>query len=242
MNSYEEIKQLLKKKDFQSALLLAFSNSLKFKLTTKIGDQHESSSIETTIDLLKGVTNTVSDSSCLENQNKLIKFHRSQLENVHDIWDTNRQIIVAILKVLANNDEVDSSNLKTSSFSATSLTTSELEPDPDHFEHNVNDIVDLMLEDNDEEDDFINTIDQNEEDEEIIATVQKTADESWSEFMDGLSAEEEAVTEKVIVNEAPSDQEIDDWSEWVIENEDENEKINWTEEDWQEEEEIISNS
>ncbi len=41
MNSYEEIKKLLEKKDFQSALLVAFINSLRFKLTSKINSLQE---------------------------------------------------------------------------------------------------------------------------------------------------------------------------------------------------------
>jgi hypothetical protein len=243
MNSYEEIKNLLEKKDFQSALLVAFSNSFRFKLTSKINNQKESSSIETTIDLLQGITTKVSDSNLLNNPNNLRQFHNNQLEKVQEIWDTNRKILMAILEVLANNENVDVSNFKTS-FIPSNLGTSDTQTSPletapfsQTTNNNVDDIVDLML----EEEDISEIADENKENEEITITAEQEemAAESWDEFMDDLSAEEEAVTEKVIVNEAPSDEEIDDWSEWVdIEDESEGEKVDWTQEDWQEEEMI----
>ena len=232
MNSYDQIKKLLVQKDFQSAILLAFSNSLKFKLTSKINNQETSSSIDTTIDLLKGIKTQVSEDSILDNETDLMKFHNKQLEKVHDIWDSNRKILITILELLASNDNLDITNLETS-FSDTNFTKPEVEQNPENFNNNVDNIVDLLLEDND--DSVATTADQSEAEEEIMATAekQKIQEESWDEFMDDLSAEEEAVTEEVIVNETSSDEEIDDWSEWLGNEES-------TQEDWQEEE-IVSN-
>ena len=232
MNSYDQIKKLLVQKDFQSAILLAFSNSLKFKLTSKINNQETSSSIDTTIDLLKGIKTQVSEDSILDNETDLMKFHNKQLEKVHDIWDSNRKILITILELLASNDNLDITNLETS-FSDTNFTKPEVEQNPENFNNNVDNIVDLLLEDND--DSVATTAEQSEAEEEIMATAekQKIQEESWDEFMDDLSAEEEAVTEEVIVNETSSDEEIDDWSEWLGNEES-------TQEDWQEEE-IVSN-
>ncbi len=225
MNSYEEIKKLLEKKDFQSALLVAFSNSLRFKLTSKINSLQESSSIETEINLLNGITTKASDSQILNSNNELINFHKQQLEKVHDIWDTNREILTTIFQVLANNEVINVNTLsKTSStLNRNSVIPSEQSIQTDNNE--VDNIVGFMLEENsdnnnnnwqnEDEDDSINK----EENIVISAQRKQELEESWGEFMEDLSAEEEAVTEEVIVND---------------------EAINWNQEDWQEET-VISN-
>ena len=249
MNSYEEIKQLLEQKKFQSALLVAFSNSLKFKLTSEITNQQESSCLETEIDLLKGLTTKTSRVEILKNDNNLIKFHTQQLENIYEIWNQNRQILITIFNILAGNEisSLDELQQKPLSFNNSSTIESKRG-------NEVNEIVDLMLEEN-EDNHHIESADNGEnwldetKDMIISAEKQPQAEASWNEFMDDLSAEEEAVTEEVIVDNVSPDEEIDDnWSEWLDDDSKvvdvDNEEDDDDEEDddlidWSKEEEVI---
>ena len=247
MSSYEELKNLLAKKDFQGALLAAFSNSLQFKLTSKSTNQTGSSSITTKIDLLKGITTSTTDISILNSNNTLMKFHQQQLENIHEIWHQNRQILVTILEILAGNDV---SNYEV--FTNNSLAT-EVQPVFNDNSSEVDDIVDLMLEGKDEESvlvaedyqedwlgeeegfsaDISETIDNEDNEIEISEEQQQQAEESWDEFMDELSAEEVAVSEEVVVDDVSPDEEIDDdWSEWLGDEEAEGDDvIDWSKEE-----------
>lgn len=263
MNSYEEIKQLLEKKEFRSALLVAFSNSLKFKLTSEITNQKEHSSIETEIDLLKGLTTKVNKVDLLNDDNNLRQFHTKQLENIHKIWNQNRQILITIIKILDGNEISTLDKFETIPLNLNNSPVIEVEEN-----NEVDEIVDLMLEENednhqieldnkgenwldeteevsfaiDDDDDDSNLEvgeDHTSEDEDIIisAETQQQAEESWDEFMDDLSAEEEAVTEEVMVDNVSPDEEIDDnWSEWL---DDDASNVSADNEDWSKEEEII---
>ena len=268
MHSYDEIKQLLVKKDFRSVLLVAFSNSLKLKLTSKINSQEKVAAIETEINLLKGLTTKITEPSLLESNNYLRAFHDKQLETVHEQWHKNREILITILNVLAgNNTSLNNSELKSSTLTESSSST-EMENTLDKEENKVNDFVEFKLEEKDDnhhlegENSTRNWIDETEEeadmkeevevevveeeideDEDMIITAQQQqrAEESWNELMDDLSADEEEVTEEVMVNGVSPDDKVDEgWNEWLADESDENnseEVIDWNKE---EEENLIN--
>ncbi|MGI0481599.1 hypothetical protein ACN4EE_12500 [Geminocystis sp. CENA526] len=100
MNSYDKIKDLIEKKKLSQGLLFALSNSLKIKLTTRTEDQDIISSIETEIDLIKGLNTQINDQSLLTQKSYAINFHKQQLDNIYDIWDKNRETLVKIFQII----------------------------------------------------------------------------------------------------------------------------------------------
>ncbi len=309
MNSQEEIKQLLAKKDFSAALLVAFSNSLKFKLTSIKTDtdkdtQESVEFIETQINLLKGLTTTASNSEILSSKNDLTKFHTQQLGNVYQVWQKNREVLVKILEILAGNNlkdipltksvsfEFNKSNLIEKSETQDSeiidfdlaednddenwldenkeqinspidsdnemlldeiIVEEENEIILDALDEDENEMIILdTINDEDENEIILDTIDENENeiildtiDEESVVISdeqQQQTEESWDEFMGDLSAEEEAVSEEIVVEEVTDDEEIgDDWSEWLSDEDENVSSIEFSNEngaiDWEKEEE-----
>ena len=254
MNNSEEIKELLVKKDYKSALLVAFSNSLKFTLTSKIDNLEKSTSIATEIDLLKGLTTTASDANLLDQNHELMQFHQQQLQKIPEIWAKNRQVLVKLIEIIAGNqiDKIDSVNSLDLSNSVTRTIAVQEETE----NKSSNDLVNFaVLEDESEieqpkqntsfnidnelSDDLSAVIIEPEDDEieeEIIISAQRQeeAQESWNEFMGDLSVEEEAVSEVVVVKDSDDEEISDDWSEWLEDDDsqtgDSGEEIDWSQE------------
>ena len=225
MSNYDKIKELLEQEDYKSALLVAFSNSLQFKLVTKIEENNQTASIETQIDLLKGITTTVSNSELLTQDSRLSNFHQQQLENAEQMWQENRQMLITILQMLAGNqvDDIPTSNL-TSSFA----TNSELDEDemeqgdisPTDSSHNVDQIMSFMLDDDEDEQE------QNSDEENSNVIVDEIDEiEDFEESDSSLDAEfasnnDVGVVEESVVGDIDLDlnvNELDEVEETILE-------------------------
>ena len=195
MSNYDKIKTLLENKDYKSALLMAFSNSLKFKLTTTIEQDNQTASIETQIDLLKGITTTVSDPELLNQDNNLDTFHQQQLATVEQTWQQNREMLVAILQVLAGN-QIDDLDIPSVTTNINQEQVDVASSEDSESEHSVDQIMSFML---DEEEDSVSEasdiVDQTmlEQNSDIVTDEDEDGiTEDWNEFMDELSPEEQA--------------------------------------------------
>ncbi|BAQ64092.1 hypothetical protein [Geminocystis sp. NIES-3709] len=282
MSSYDKIKDLIEKKKLSEGLLLALSNSLKIKLTTK----QQVSKIETDIDLLKGLNTHINDKNLLSKDNYALNFHQKQLENIYQTWDKNRETLVTIFKIISGSSvDINFISVEHEKFSETddnfddnfndfeeessienSFTIDEEDKDninddvsenwiddlnndvEDSFSQkeeleNVSEEVSLEVASEEEEEIF------NSEGEDISMEEESVEDENWGDLMGEMSEEEALVSEEIIMDNenedvSPDLETDDDWEEWLDEDNLPNhngeynpEAIDWSEENWQEEEE-----
>ena len=220
MSNYDKIKELLEQEDYKSALLVAFSNSLQFKLVTKIEENNQTASIETQIDLLKGITTTVSNSELLTQDGRLSNFHQQQLENAEQMWQENRQMLITILQMLAGNqvNDIQTSNI-TSSFAIDDELDEVEQGDtpPTDSTHNVDQIMSFMLDDDDEEEDS----NSDEENSDLIADEIEDVEESDSYLEAELGSNNDvAFVEESVVGDIDLDldvNELDEVEETILE-------------------------
>lgn len=109
MKNYEKMKELIKENKLQEALLLAFSNSLKLKITTKSKGKKEDV-IETLINLVRGISNKVSDPDLINNSTSnnpdtinIVDFHERQRQLAYETWHKNRETLIGILQIISGN-------------------------------------------------------------------------------------------------------------------------------------------
>ncbi len=265
MVNNEDIKELLEKKKLQQIFFIALSNSLKLTLTSTYKGKDKISNIETEINLLKGLTTKISDQSLLSNNN-VLKFHQKQVANVYEIWEKNRETLVKVLQIIAGNSEDDFTDFELNSSPQNRLNYKENQEyeetiRDDDEENWIDDIENETPESENQSpksENFEDTsLDLEMVSEEEIFTDENKEDiedkeENWDDFMDEMPEKEEIVTkEEVVINsdgedDSPSLEVSDDWQEWLEEDnssnnngEHEPQAIDWSEEDWQEEEEII---
>lgn len=229
MNNYDKMKELIQENRLQEALLLAFSNSLKLKITTK-SKSDEENAIETIINLLRGVTNRVSNPELINNSETknleeidIVNFHEQQKKSAYELWHKNRETIALILQIIAGNSiEISSPKKRENKVTTIPPEGETLEKfDELDFEQD-NNYESFEVEENSlEEDSWVNGIVDDivgeeveeiisEEDgyslqEEIISEEKKFQEESWDNF-----PMEEDNPEEVIINP-----EEENWDEFM---------------------------
>lgn len=214
MNNYDKIKDLIEKKKLSQGLLLALSNSLKIKLVTKIKGKEQVNTIETDIDLVKGLTTEISDRSLLSPNNYPLNFHQKQLENIYDTWDKNRETLVTIFQII-NGSSIEQHH------SVIELNTSAYTPDDfsesdDSFAHEFDDFESESSPENSlfEKDSFSeNLLNDDENNNEID---EETA-ENWIDDLDNDSDIEDSFPQDEEDEEENSSE--DDSFEMMIEEE-----------------------
>lgn len=233
MNNYDKMKELIQKNKLQEALLLAFSNSLKLKITTKSkADEHQE--IKTVINLLKGISNRISDPNLMNNQINnnskaidIVNFHEQQKESAYELWHKNRETIVGILQIISGlpieintSKKVEKKVISIKKKQENNLEEFEEEFNLEQNEQNdnfeveenpleddnwVNGIVDDIVGETEEE-----IISEEEKEyfsqEEIISEEENSLEENWDDF-----ATEEDNEAEVIINA----QEEENWDEFM---------------------------
>jgi hypothetical protein len=137
MSNYDKIKDLIEKKKLSQGLLLALSNSLKIKLVTKNKAKEQVNSIETDIDLVKGLTTQINDKNSLTNNSYTLNFHKKQLENIYDTWDKNRETLVKIFQII-NGSSIEQHH-SVSELNTLAYPSDDFMESDDSFENDFND-------------------------------------------------------------------------------------------------------
>lgn len=222
MNNYDKMKELIKENKLKEALLLAFSNSLKIKISTK-SKAEEKQELKTVINLLKGITNRISDPNLINNYQSnsetidLFNFHEQQKQSAYKLWEKNRETIVAILQIIAGNS-LEINNLKKKEEKVISLTEKpedefqEIEQELDFEDNNNQD--NFAVEENPlEEENWVSDIVDDivgETEEEIASEDESSQEENWDDFV----MEEENQEAEVII-EAENTEEEENWDEFM---------------------------
>ncbi len=242
MNNYNKMKELIQTRKLQEALLLAFSNSLTLKITTK-STADEQQEIKTVIDLLQGITNRISDPNLMDNRTKnnseaidIVDFHEQQKESVYELWHKNRETIIGILQIISGlpieintlkkvEKKVISINKKQEDnieeFNVEQNEQNEnFEAEENSLEDNnwVNGIVDDIVGETEEE---IISEEENwddfvmEEDNEAEVIINAQEEDNWDEFMDGDYSEDSIINSNGTSPDNSSEEE--EWQEWLEE-------------------------
>ncbi len=103
MDSSQQISQVLIKKDFKQALLIALSNSLKIKTKTVLKTDNKNYQITKEIDLVNGSKNHLDLELLKSENNQIISFHQQQVKELYPLWEKNRETLVTIMQLLAGN-------------------------------------------------------------------------------------------------------------------------------------------
>jgi len=103
MDSSQQITQVLIKKDFKQALLIALSNSLKIKTKTVLKTDNKNYQITKEIDLVNGSKNHLDLELLKSENNQIISFHQQQVKELYPLWEKNRETLVTIMQLLAGN-------------------------------------------------------------------------------------------------------------------------------------------
>ncbi|WP_330203323.1 hypothetical protein [Cyanobacterium sp. Dongsha4] len=245
MNNYEEMKELIKENKLQEALLLAFSNNLKLKITTKSKGKKEDV-IETLINLLGRISNKVSDpdlinNSTLDNSDtiNIVDFHERQRQLAYETWHKNRETLIGILQIISGNSATinkfkksennvisikGKTDQKETDFQDFGFAQEELDNhQPQEEEENwVDNIVDSIV--GGEEDEISHTEDleqdwgdfiSEDEEKESAEVIINSEEENWDEFIDNDYSEDSIAN----TNGANIDNSSDggEWQEWLEE-------------------------
>lgn len=245
MKNYEEMKELIRENKLQEALLLAFSNSLKLKITTKSKGKKEDA-IETLINLVEGISNKISDPDLINNSTSdnsdtinVVDFHERQRQLAYETWHKNRETLIGILQIISGNfttinkfkkseNNVISIKGKTEKKETDSqdfdFTQEELDKNqPQEEEGNwVDNIVDSIV---GGEEDVISHTEESKQDwgdfiaedeeKESAEVIISSEEENWDEFIDNDYSEDSIANS----NGANIDKSSDggEWQEWLEE-------------------------
>lgn len=257
MSSYEEFRELLKEGKNREAFLLALSNSLQ--LTIKTASSKTQLSLETQINLLKGISNIITSPEAVKNPKtpleiEVIKFHEAQKKQAYQIWRKNRETLIEIFQIITGKDTEEGVETETERY----------EGEKQEYQQEIHSWLDRITDDILGEEEAMG----GEEREETLSAEKEIAhnngvyrDSSTSVPKLELEAEEEEMMiEAAATLESPMELEEEEeggkedkpeveieigeeWEEWLKEDEDENsshqhlEEIDWREEDWSEGEE-----
>lgn len=234
MNNYDKMKELIKENKLKEALFLAFSNSLKLKITTKSqGDEKQE--IKTVINLVKGITNRISDPNFINHpQNNseaidLFNFHEQQKQSAYELWRKNRETIVGILHIISGNPiEISSSKKRENKVFAITETSEKnfdgIEEELNFNDENSNSQDSFAMEENSsKEENWVNNIVDDmvrDIEDEIVSEKEDSPAENWDDFV----MEEENKEAEVIIS--AEEEEEENWDDFTDENYSEDDIVN----------------
>ena len=107
MNMYKKFQEAIKNGNFHEALLILFSNNLELKITTSVVASEESKlhSYSSNFNLLKGLKTEISSELLKEKYQNLNEFHESQVQQVDEIWQKNRETLINIFQILLETSQ-----------------------------------------------------------------------------------------------------------------------------------------
>jgi len=220
MKNHEKMKELIRENKLQEALLLAFSNSLKLKITTKSKGKKEDA-IETLINLVGGISNKVSDPDLINNSTSdnsdtinIVDFHERQRQLAYETWHKNRETLIGILQIISGNS-TSINKLKKSENNVISIKgkTEQKETDFQDFDFAQEELDNHQPQE--EEGNWVDNIVDTDEEEESAEVIINSEEENWDEFIDNDYSEDSIANS----NGANIDKSSDggEWQEWLEE-------------------------
>ena len=225
---YKKFQEVIKNGNFQEALLILFSNNLQLKITTFVvaSEENKLHSYSSNFNLLKGLKTEISSELLKEKYQNLNEFHESQVQQVDEIWQKNRDTLINIFQILLetsqqqnlpekNNLNLSLDDQQEETFNL-GLKEEEKEVEKPSEKSNLNIDIDNFPTDNvmENEAEMVNLETENIESSNNV-------DEDWNDVLNDVNDSEK-------IDKTPSKSSAslpigdeDDWGKWI----DDNDKI-----------------